>query len=144
MPDWKRFKELVAENQRFILTSHVRPDCDALGSELAMVAVLESLGKEAIIVNAFEVPPSLKFLDPERKSQQLGAAGGFIAYLAVGCPVCNKLVLLALGTTGAMQWFAPVQPFLAVVGVVLLAWALRVRLRGEVACPVEPVKAASG
>ena len=75
---------------------------------------------------------------------KLGAAGGFIAYLAVGCPVCNKLVLLALGTTGAMQWFAPVQPFLAVVGVVLLAWALRVRLRGEVACPVESVKAASG
>ena len=67
---------------------------------------------------------------------KLGAAGGFVAYLAVGCPVCNKLVLLALGTTGAMQWFAPVQPLLAVVGVVLLAWALLVRLRGEVSCPV--------
>ena len=68
---------------------------------------------------------------------KLGGVGGFLAYLAVGCPVCNKLVLLALGTTGAMQWFAPVQPFLAVVGVALLLWALRVRLRGEVACPVE-------
>jgi hypothetical protein len=68
---------------------------------------------------------------------KLGAAGGFVAYLAVGCPVCNKLVLLALGTTGAMQWFAPVQPLLAVAGVVLLGWALRVRLRGEVACPVD-------
>lgn len=66
----------------------------------------------------------------------LGGVGGFLAYLAVGCPVCNKLVLLALGTTGAMQWFAPVQPVLAVVGVALLAWALLVRLRGEVACPV--------
>jgi hypothetical protein len=30
-----------------------------------------------------------------------------------------------------------------VLGVVLLLWALRVRLRGEAACPVEPVKAAS-
>jgi hypothetical protein len=68
---------------------------------------------------------------------KLGAACGFVAYLAVGCPVCNKLVLLALGTTGAMQWFAPVQPVLAVAGVVLLAWALLVRLRGEISCPVE-------
>ncbi len=68
---------------------------------------------------------------------KLGAAGGFVAYLAVGCPVCNKLVLLALGTTGAMQWFAPVQPLLAVAGVVLLGWALLVRLRGEISCPVE-------
>ena len=67
---------------------------------------------------------------------RLGAAGGLVAYLAVGCPVCNKLVLLALGTTGAMQWFAPLQPVLAVAGVVLLGWALLVRLRGEVACPV--------
>lgn len=62
--------------------------------------------------------------------------GGLLAYLAVGCPVCNKIVLLALGSTGAVQWFAPVQPVLAVGGVALLGWALRVRLRGAVACPV--------
>jgi hypothetical protein len=72
---------------------------------------------------------------------KLGTAGGFLAYLAVGCPVCNKLVLLALGTTGAMQWFAPVQPLLAVAGVVLLGWALVVRLRGELSCPVTPRQA---
>ena len=73
---------------------------------------------------------------------RLGSVGGFMAYLAVGCPVCNKLVLLALGTTGAMQWFAPVQPVLAVGGAVLLAWALHVRLRGEVSCPVPAMRSA--
>ncbi|MFV0461936.1 MAG: hypothetical protein ACK5MP_01885 [Nostocoides sp.] len=65
-----------------------------------------------------------------------GALGGFLTYLAVGCPVCNKLALIALGYTGALRWFAPVQPYLAVLGIVLLGWALRVRLRGELACPV--------
>jgi hypothetical protein len=40
-----------------------------------------------------------------------GLVGGFLTYLAVGCPVCNKIALLALGYTGALQWFAPVQPF---------------------------------
>jgi len=70
------------------------------------------------------------------QSARMGGVGGVLAYLAVGCPVCNKLVLLALGTTGAMEFFAPVQPVLAVAGVVVLAVALRFRLRSSVACPV--------
>ena len=70
------------------------------------------------------------------RASRAGAVGGFLAYLAVGCPVCNKLALIALGYTGALQWFAPVQPVLAVAGVALLAYALRRRLAGELACPV--------
>lgn len=65
-----------------------------------------------------------------------GGVGGLLTVFAVGCPVCNKLVLLALGSAGAMQWFAPVQPFLGIAALALLAWGLRTRLRGEVACPV--------
>jgi len=64
-----------------------------------------------------------------------GAAGGLLTFFAVGCPVCNKIALLALGYTGALRWFAPVQPVLALAGVALLGWALRSRLRGQVACP---------
>jgi hypothetical protein len=64
-----------------------------------------------------------------------GAVGGLLTFFAVGCPVCNKLALVALGYTGALRWFAPVQPFLAVGGVALLFWALRSRLQGQLACP---------
>lgn len=64
-----------------------------------------------------------------------GLAGGILSYLAVGCPVCNKLALLALGYTGALQWFAPIQPWLAVAGLGLLGYALHRRLNGEIACP---------
>ena len=56
------------------------------------------------------------------------AAGGVLAVLAVGCPICNQLVVLALGTGGAMAWFEPVQPLLAVASILLLALALAVRL----------------
>jgi hypothetical protein len=35
-----------------------------------------------------------------------------------------------------MAWFEPVQPLLQLAALVLLAWALRVRLRGEIACAV--------
>jgi hypothetical protein len=70
------------------------------------------------------------------RANSVGPAGGVLTFFAVGCPVCNKLVLLALGSAGALQWFAPVQPYLAIAGIALLAWALRARLRGETACPV--------
>lgn len=61
--------------------------------------------------------------------------GAFTTFFAVGCPVCNKLVLLALGYSGALQYFAPMQPFLAGLAVILLAWALVVRVRREHSCP---------
>lgn len=67
-----------------------------------------------------------------------GTVGALLSYFAIGCPVCNKLVLIALGSSGAVQLFAPVQPYLAVAGVVILVWALLVRLRGEMTCAFTP------
>lgn len=65
-----------------------------------------------------------------------GGVGGLLSFFAIGCPTCNKLAVVALGSTGALDWFAPAQPILAAASVALLAWALRARLRGEVACPI--------
>ena len=38
--DWPRFAEIVRGHERFLLTSHIKPDCDALGSELGLAGVL--------------------------------------------------------------------------------------------------------
>lgn len=65
-----------------------------------------------------------------------GAAGGLLAFFAVGCPVCNKVVVIALGTVGARRWFEPIQPLLAVVSLILLAVALRARLRNARVCAI--------
>ncbi|MEC8445368.1 MAG: hypothetical protein VXZ03_03695, partial [Actinomycetota bacterium] len=70
------------------------------------------------------------------KAAKVGFVGGLLAFFAVGCPVCNKLVLLALGTSGAITWFAPFQPILAFASVLLMAWALRIRLRTMASCAV--------
>lgn len=67
---------------------------------------------------------------------RMGGVGGLLAYFAIGCPVCNKLVVLALGATGALEFFAPLQPALALLGVVVLGVALRARLRAARSCPV--------
>jgi hypothetical protein len=67
---------------------------------------------------------------------RVGGIGGMLSFFAVGCPVCNKLVVIALGTTGALEWFAPAQPLLALASIALLGWALRGRLRGATSCPI--------
>lgn len=77
--------------------------------------------------------------EPEQEADRpltIGAVGGLVSFFAVGCPVCNKIVLIALGASGAITWFAPIQPFLALASIVLMTWALRARLRGEIACSI--------
>ena len=70
--NWPRFVEIVRSHQRFLLVSHIRPDCDALGSELGMAGVLEALGKTVRIVNGQATPPNLAFIDPQ---QRIGVIG---------------------------------------------------------------------
>lgn len=71
-----------------------------------------------------------------RTTPRVGVGAGVLSLLAVGCPVCNKLVVLAIGVTGAMTIWAPLQPLLGVVSLVLMGWALWRRLIGERRCPV--------
>lgn len=61
--------------------------------------------------------------------------GGLLSFLAVGCPVCNKAVVALLGVGGALSIFAPMQPYLAGVGLALLFVSLGVRLRRLDRCP---------
>lgn len=74
---------------------------------------------------------------------RFGAAGAIVSFFAVGCPVCNKLVLLALGTSGAMQYFEPIQPLLAVLSIALLVWAFIRRATSEDSCPLPRAQAAA-
>lgn len=75
--------------------------------------------------------------EPKSTSATVGWLGTMLAWFAVGCPVCNKIALLALGYSGALTWFAPLQPLLALLALALTAWALVVRLRGQVSCPAD-------
>lgn len=65
---------------------------------------------------------------------RLGSVGGVLSFFAVGCPVCNKLVLLLLGTSGALTYWAPLQPLVALASIALLAEAALRRLATADAC----------
>ncbi|HUL45240.1 MAG TPA: bifunctional oligoribonuclease/PAP phosphatase NrnA [Bacteroidota bacterium] len=55
---------LIRHHQHFVLTSHVNPDGDSLGSEIALAAALRQLGKEAFILNHNSTPGNYRWLDP--------------------------------------------------------------------------------
>jgi phosphoesterase RecJ-like protein len=46
----------LLNRQRFVLTSHARPDGDSIGSQLALAFTLEALGKHVRIINADPAP----------------------------------------------------------------------------------------
>lgn len=64
--------------------------------------------------------------------------GGLVSTLAIGCPICNKIVVALVGVSGALDYWAPLQPFLGLLGVGLLALTLVLRLRGAAACSARP------
>lgn len=70
--DWQPLCELINSHDTFLLTSHCRADCDAVGSELALKQILESLGKKVVISNGDPVPEHIGFIDPNEQVRVLG------------------------------------------------------------------------
>ena len=54
--------QLIEQKQRFMITSHVRPDGDGLGSGLALCWMLKALNKDADVVLRDRVPPAYEVL----------------------------------------------------------------------------------
>jgi phosphoesterase RecJ-like protein len=87
--DWNSLTEQLSGGDRFLITSHVRPDCDALGSELGLARILESTGKETVILNADPTPANIAFIDPHQKIKTLG-----VDYDANNIPAHDVLVVV--------------------------------------------------
>lgn len=59
--------EKIRAGKRFLVTCHVRPDADALGSALGLAATLDAIGKEAVVYSEGGVPPLLTFLEGKER-----------------------------------------------------------------------------
>ena len=57
-----RIIDIINQNATFLITSHERPDCDALGSELALYFMLRAGGKRATVYNQDQTPGDYRFL----------------------------------------------------------------------------------
>jgi hypothetical protein len=70
----------------------------------------------------------------DRSARTVGAT--LLSTFAIGCPICNKLVVALIGVSGALSYWAPLQPVLGVLSIALLTTGLVLRLRAAVACPI--------
>jgi bifunctional oligoribonuclease and PAP phosphatase NrnA len=76
----------IEKRERFVLTSHARPDGDAVGSVLACSQILRAMGKEAQIVLADGVPriyQNLPFSDTVIETTDIN--GGYEAAIVLEC-----------------------------------------------------------
>lgn len=54
--------DALLHHERFLITTHVRPDGDAIGSQLALGMVLRKMGKAVAMINSDPVPDNLAWL----------------------------------------------------------------------------------
>ncbi|MCK5595295.1 bifunctional oligoribonuclease/PAP phosphatase NrnA [bacterium] len=57
-----RIAEQIARHKKFLITTHVYPDGDAVGSQIALFILLKRMGKEVKLINSFPLPARYKFL----------------------------------------------------------------------------------
>lgn len=65
--DWSPLVEFLRTHDRPLLMTHIRPDADGLGSQLAVHAALTALGKKPRVAIASKLLPRYSFLDPQRQ-----------------------------------------------------------------------------
>jgi len=102
MLDWAEFRRRVDAADRIMLTTHVRPDGDALGSELAMRRLLLAKGKGVAIFNPGSMPPRYRFLDP---------SGDVVRFLSEATPAPpwspDLFIVLDTGTWSQLPGLRP-------------------------------------
>ena len=62
--------DVIRDHQSFVLISHVRPDGDAIGSQLALGYALMAAGKSVRLINEDGLPDNLAFMPGSQKIEQ--------------------------------------------------------------------------
>ena len=66
--DWSEMVAMIQQHDRWLLMTHIRPDADGLGSQLALAEALTTLGKTPRVVIASPLLPRYRFLDPNQET----------------------------------------------------------------------------
>ena len=74
MIDFQKLADIVNNNNTSLITTHVNPDADAIGSEIALGEMFRVLGKKFKIINHSATPYNLQFLDSENVIEKYDSA----------------------------------------------------------------------
>ncbi len=97
---WEPFVALVRRRHRFLLTTHVRPDADGLGSMTALADALQQQGKEVRLVIASPLPPRYDFLNSAGRIERFEPPGD-------GLGKVDAAIVLDTGTWNQLGDFGP-------------------------------------
>ena len=97
--DWSPLTDFLRRHDRPLLMTHVRPDADGLGSQLALREALLEIGKFPRVVIASKLPPRYAFMDPGRTLIEEFRHGDFADR--------DCVVVLDTGTWNQLGEFAP-------------------------------------
>ncbi|MGL6096691.1 MAG: DHH family phosphoesterase [Fimbriiglobus sp.] len=99
--DWSPLVALIRRHQTFLLMTHVRPDADGLGSQLALADALTRLGKTPRVVIPSQLPPRYEFLDSPRGTiEQFTPPGD-------GFRNVDAVIVMDTGTWNQLDEFGP-------------------------------------
>jgi phosphoesterase RecJ-like protein len=62
---WNPIRQFIERHDAFVVTSHINPDGDAIGSEMGLTHFLRQLGKKVVVMNSTDTPEVLRFLAPD-------------------------------------------------------------------------------
>jgi phosphoesterase RecJ-like protein len=104
--------EVIKDSRSFLLTTHMSPEGDAIGSELALTLALEQMGKVVFVLNQDPAPYFLEFLPGVDRIRQYGPGRVFDVGILLDCgspertgsageylSLCNKIISIDHHTT---------------------------------------------
>jgi bifunctional oligoribonuclease and PAP phosphatase NrnA len=115
-----QIRDAILQRQRFVITSHARPDGDAIGSSVAMAFALKALGKTVKVVGRDPAPPQFRAFPGVGEIEITPTASGeFDAAIVMECGDLSRTEVAGLerffivnidhhpGNTmyGALNWF---------------------------------------
>ncbi|MBK05996.1 MAG: DHH family phosphoesterase [Deltaproteobacteria bacterium] len=82
----QQIADVIQQHQRFLVTAHMAPDGDAIGSSIALLSILEALGKDVILFNDVPYPAQFHFLThADRVQTQLPDDAGIEVSILCDC-----------------------------------------------------------
>jgi hypothetical protein len=69
--------------------------------------------------------------------KRTAGAGALIGFVGIACPVCNKVLVLLIGSALLLEYFEPVRLYVALAGAALLAVAVWFKLTRPECRPTE-------
>jgi bifunctional oligoribonuclease and PAP phosphatase NrnA len=91
--DFQEMGVLLRNAGSIVILSHLRPDGDALGSQLGLALSLRSLGKKVRVINQDGVPDSIAFLPGAEfieTPEQVAAGSAIDADIVVACDTASR------------------------------------------------------